>query len=321
MFQVSTDKLLKLKFGKNERNFPIKLVSDAKAVEADISQYITAVKAVRQRPLMKKEAGRMRRRQDDLVNNYTYTTQDIENNLQKRKKKGQSTANLALEQTRSLIAVEAAKAALSEAQHQLKIAEDDQAQADARRAIANAEKELEEGLEELKDIAEKAKSRTGRFTSRSRDQQWAKVNRRNIEKNQRTDLGVLKPKEAQAKDSEAKKQFDPFARRKVKPKILWEVGQKDENDESKEAEGAKIASSNQDKEKENEATPNLVQEHQEKAAALSESHQFAIDEEVLAQTSFTNGIAGLTAKKAAKKRVRKGLSLAEYQEKKTAGTL
>ena len=64
-----------------------------------------------------------------------------------------------------------------------------------------------------------------------------------------------------------------------------------------------------------------MQEHQEKAAALSQSHQFAIDEEVLAQSSFTSGIVGLTAKKAAKKRVRKGLSLAEYHERKAGGKL
>jgi RNA polymerase-associated protein RTF1 len=310
---------LKLKFGKNERNFPIKLISDAKATEADINQYVTAVKAVRQKPLMKKETTKMRRRQDELVNNYTYTTQDIETNLRKRKKKGEKGANLGFEQSRATIAIEAAKAALSDAKHRLEIAEDGKAHEEAASAFTEAERELEDRLEEEKLVLEKVKNRNDRLTSRSGDQKWAKVNKRNIEKNQKSDLGALE--EAAKKSLEANNKFDPFARRKVKPKILWEVGQ-NEKDESKEAEAPKEPTPNQEnKEKERDATPSLVQEHQEKAAALSQSHQFAIDEEVLVQSSFTNGIAGLTAKKPAKKRIRKGLSLSEYQERKTAGSL
>ena len=73
--------------------------------------------------------------------------------------------------------------------------------------------------------------------------------------------------------------------------------------------------------KEGDSTPALVQEQQHKAAALSQSHQFAIDEEVLAQSSYKNGIAGLGMKRPINDRVRKGLSLSEYQQRKAAGTL
>ena len=76
-----------LKFGKSERQFPIKLVSDAKVTQEDVNQYITAMKTARQNLLTKKDANRIRRMQDDLVNNYVYTTEDIENNLKERKKK------------------------------------------------------------------------------------------------------------------------------------------------------------------------------------------------------------------------------------------
>ena len=65
----------------------------------------------------------------------------------------------------------------------------------------------------------------------------------------------------------------------------------------------------------------FVNKATEKPVDLSQSHQFAIDEEVLAQSSFTNGITGLSAKKPVRKRVRKGLSLTDYLEKKAAGTL
>lgn len=314
--------MLRLKFGENERGFPIKLVSDAKATESDIQQYINITKAGRQNVLTKKQASRMRRVKDDLVNNYTYTTQDIENNIRKKKEKGQTAANLGLEQTRAAIAVEAARAAVTDAKNQVETAQEEADVSKAKTAYADAERLLEKRLEEEKQVLEKVKNRKNRLTSRSGDQKWAKVNQRNIQKNQKSDLGALKPKEKKDDSAGAQQKFNPFARRKVKPKILWEVGQKDEESKENEGEAPKDHSkSKENAEKEQDITPSLVQEHQEKAAALSQSHQFAIDEEVLAQSSFTSGIVGLTAKKAAKKRVRKGLSLAEYHERKAGGTL
>ena len=114
---------------------------------------------------------------------------------------------------------------------------------------------------------------------------------KNIQKNQKSDLGALKPKEKKDDSAGAQQKFNPFARRKVKPKILWEVGQKDEESKENEGEAPKDNSkSKENAEKEQDITPSLVQEHQEKAAALSQAHQFAIDEEVLAQSSFTSGM-------------------------------
>ena len=69
-------------------------------------------------------------------------------------------------------------------------------------------------------------------------------------------------------------------------------------------------------------TPSLIQEQQEKAAAVSQSHQFAINEEVLVALSFyTKGMSALGLSKFVRKQIRKGLSLSEYQEQKLAGTL
>lgn len=313
---VTTDKVLKLQFGKNERIFPIKLISDNKATESDVTLYVNEMKNQRRQVLSRIEANKIRRKQDDLVKNYTYTTEDIENNLRNRKKKGHTAANLGLEQTRAAIAVQAARAALEDAKHQLDSADGE------RSAVLAAEKALEERLEEERAVLEKVKSRKERLTQRSKDKKWAKVNQRALEINQKADLGALKEKESEkaATESGSKPKFNPYARRKVKPKILWEVGQKEETEEAKESEKDTNGTENAT-EKEPDSTPNLVQEHQEKAAALSQSHQFAIDEEVLAQSSFTNGITGLSAKKPVRKRVRKGLSLTDYLEKKAAGTL
>jgi RNA polymerase-associated protein RTF1 len=309
-----TDKMLKLQFGKNERIFPIRLISDNKADESDVSLYVTEMKNQRQQVLSRNEANKIHRKQDELVKNYTYTTEDIENNLRNRKKKGQTAANLGLEQTRAAIAVQVARATLKDTKHQAESGEGDSS------AIVEAEKLLQERLDEESLVLKKVKSRKDRLTQRGKDKKWAKVNQRALEMNQKLDRGALKDKDSEKKDKEsgAKPKFNPYARRKVKPKILWEVGQKeDKEEETKEAEAPKEGG----KQKEQDATPNLVQEHQEKAAALSQSHQFAIDEEILAQSSFTNGITGLSTKKPVRKRVRKGLSLNQYLKQKSAGTL
>jgi RNA polymerase-associated protein RTF1 len=319
--QVSTDKVLKLKFGLNEKLFPMSLVSDAKAMEADVNQYVTAEKASRHRVMTKKEANKMRRQQDELVNNYTYTTADIEDNLRDRKRKGQSAANLGLEQTRAAIAVQGAKANLQDARYQLKNAADNKEVVGFEKAAKVAEKNLQKNLEAERMVKDKMKDRKRRLTGRSKDQKWAKVNERALAMNQRVDRGEFAEKE-DVEASGAKPSFNPYARRKVKPKILWEVGQNDdtkEGEESKDAEASKEKKPTENENAGKEVEPTLVQEQQHKAAALNQSHQFAIDEEVLVQSSFTNGIAGLTAKTV--KRARKGLSLKEYQERKEAGSL
>merc|ERR1712161_11740 len=121
--------------------------------------------------------------------------------------------------------------------------------------------------------------------------------------------------------------FNPYARRKVKPKNLWQVGQGDEKKERDENRDPELPLNTKDGTGKTNggihvnSTRPLVQEQHGKASALSQSHQFAIDEETLAQTSFLSGIGGLTSKKNTKMRVRKGLSLTEYLERKAVGTL
>ena len=326
---VTTDKMLTLKFGKNQRDFAISLVSDAKIDEADMKQFIDATKANRERTLGKKEANKMRRQQDKLVREYVYTTEDIEANLLNRKKKGETAANLALERTRAAIAVQGARAALKDAAFQL---------ANARNAnnadeikefeqmVAATEKVLEEKLIEEQTVKDRVKDRKTRLTGRSKDQKWALVNKRALEINQKVDRGEMIDTEFDIENSAAKATFNPYARRKVKPKILWEVGQTEgeKNAEAGKDEDAaknKNLDSTENGEKDLDSTPALIQEHHHKAAALNQSHQFAIDEEVLALSSFTTGIAGLGSKRVPMNRVRRGLSLAEYQERKAAGTL
>jgi RNA polymerase-associated protein RTF1 len=324
-FQVKTDKYLKLKFGKNERDFPIKLVSDAKIVQDDVNQFVTSMKAVREPTLTKREANKKRKSQDDLVNNYVYTVEDIESNMKDRKKKGMPVANMGSEQTKAAIAVQGARASLQEAKIQYALAQkrsDDAKIADAALAVQKAEQRLKERIDVEQKLLEFVTNHKQRLTSRSKDQKWAKVNQRAKKANHKADLEVAKEKE----DTGNANAFNPYARRKVKPIILWEVGQQDEKKSDENAADVKkdalsSAANRESTGAEDATTPSLIQEQQEKAAALSHSHQFAIDEEVLALSSYTKGISGLGSNKRVRKRVRKGLSLSEYQERKAAGTL
>jgi RNA polymerase-associated protein RTF1 len=324
---VMTDKTLLLQFGANKKAFPLRLVSDAKPTQADVTQFETAMKTARLQDelLGKYEANKLRRKQDELISNFTYSAEDIERQLKERKQKGQSTANLGLEQTRAAIAVQAARDTLAEAKALLEAAADSNEVADAEMKINDAEKLLEQRLKEEQRVLDKVKTRKERLTSRTTDQKWAKVNERALKMNRQADVGAFKTKETVVdKNASGQPVFNPYARRKVKPKILWEVGQKDEKkegDEVKDSEATKDATTQANGDKDVDSTPALVQEQQGKAAALSQSHQFTIDEETLAMSSFTSGIGGLSSKKNVAKRVRKGLSLAEYQERKAAGSL
>jgi RNA polymerase-associated protein RTF1 len=321
---VRTDKMLTLRFQKSVKDFYIKLVSDNKVDESDVNQYITAMKGARldDEILGKREATRIRRRRDELTTNYTYTKEDIDKNIKERKKKGQPMSNLGAEQTRVEIEVQAAREKVENAKRMLLEASESQ-QREAEELLRDAQRYLDKKLQEEEDLIEKVKHRKDKLKSQTTFRQWAKVNERAIRTNRQADVGAFKEKETTVElNANGKPVFNPYARRKVKPKILWEVGQKDEKKQDGDATGTAsgAAKNNTALDQTIESAPSLVQEQNRKAAALSQSHQFTIDEEILAQTSFTSGMAGLRRKKAPM-RVRKGLSLAEYQERKAAGSL
>lgn len=315
------------------------LVSDAPPTEQDVAKYASMQKNHRKEILTKRQANKLRRKQDELVNNYTYTTEDIEKNLEERKKQGKIVANLGLGQTKAAIAVRGAQDTLKEAKRALTEAKRDLERADeehtdtrnlekavdeAEERVKTAERELKQREEEEQAIIDQVKDRKRKLASRAKDKNWAKVNQRNINVNQRADFDESqKQKDVQANKTAAEaNRFNPFARRKVKPKILWKVGQTEEqggHKDSKTVEEEKKDSREANEKDLADITPSLVQE--DKADALNQGYQFTIDEEVLAQ-SGTNGFSRLSStRRPQKQRVRKGLSLNEYLEKKSAGTL
>jgi RNA polymerase-associated protein RTF1 len=330
---ISTNKTLRLKFGNSERDFPMSLVSNAPPEEQDVLKYISVQKNLRQEVLSKRRANQLRRLQDNLINNYTYTTEDIEKNLAVRRKQGKSMGNMGAEQTKASIAVQGARDALEEAKTQLEETKKKMLEAsdtfdeaalgeaveDAEKAVEDCKKNLRETEEEANRTLDIVGDRKRRLQQNRKDRNWANVNQRAIRANQRTDRHATK--EHEIKEARFMADFNPYARRKVKPKILWEVGQDEKGDEKKkEAEGAKATIPTATAVVESIAAPSLVQEPSEQAPAptLSESHQFTIDEEALAKDSlsFLPSRSNKTTK-----RVRKGLSLAVYLERKANGTL
>lgn len=349
---VSTNKLLRLKFGNNERDFPMYLVSDTPPVELDIHKYLTTQKNNREETLTKRRAAKLRKTQDQLISTYTYTTADIERNLLQRKQQGKSMANLGSEQTKIAIAVQGAQDSLKEAEHRLVDAKKalmefsgshheeqylEKAVESCQNRVKDAKKEVEKMLKEEQATLDAVKTRTLKLTGRAKDQKWATVNQRALQMNQKVDRESYKAQqEADArKAAGVKEKFNPYARRQVKPKILWEVGQ------GKDEEEALLAEEKKDSLDDgvpvmvdlslptitNATTPALVTEN---VTALSDNHQFAIDEEGLVQTSKASSggggrghmsWSGDLSGNPRQKRQRKGLHLDEYFDRKEKGTL
>ena len=193
---------------------------------------------------------------------------------------------------------------------------------DAEATVEEAKKALEEKEDEERQLNQKVEERKRKLAKRKGDVDWAKVNERAVQINQRSDREALKIKQGPSIAGSGKKdgEFNPYARRRVKPKILWEVGQgkeapAEEGVSSAEAPGGKSAAPAAPNKEDMVDAPHLVQEANEKSAAvLADSHQFAIDEEGMVQI-------GPGKKSPLKQRVRKGLSLSDYLEQKAAGSL
>jgi RNA polymerase-associated protein RTF1 len=331
---VSTNIILTLKFGKSSRDFPMYLISDVPPDESDVHKYVVNQKNFRLEVLSKRRANKLRRLQDELVTNYTYTTEDIERNLLKRRKQGKTLAKLGLEQTRLGVATQAARDTVLEAERRIKEIKTQLMEASGNEAsdlevnLKEAEKHLDSAGMELKELEKEEKAlqnllqkRKSQLSQRTKDQNWAKVNERALQANQRGVVDVRKDKKDDAAASGAKKaEFNPFARRRVKPKVLWDVGQDAEKDETKQEEETTEYEKKENREDAPRDVAGLVNEPKEKGVALGDSHQFAIDEEGMAQSSHI-AMGWGTKKKVVPTRARKGLSLQEYVDRKKAGTL
>lgn len=328
--EITTDKLLKVEHGEI-KTVKMYMVSDSAPTESEVSIYIHQLKDTRKEVLMKNETRRIRKNIVETVTNYKYTKDDIDRIVEKKKKVSVA-RNIGLEKTRIEIEVQSAREALTEATERLTELENhfvpgnEEIQKDkimiAQNDVTEAKKLLDATLAEKQRILEADELRKRKITTSSKVQNWVKVNQRAKEKNRTADYLSYKD---HAKHDQSSKEFDPFARRKVKPDILWEVGQsKDKTDvaetvsDTRDAPIADITMDAKNGEKENKKKLDFLNSQKE---LLGKRHQFAIDEEVLARTSRMNGTDITGENNGRRERIRKGLSLAEYQARKAAGTL
>ena len=318
-------------------------VSDHRPSIDDVSKYVGHLKNERSKAVLtKKKANKLRKKQDDLVTNYTYTKEDIEMLVKEKKKRNKKSANIGLEKTRMAIVVRAAEDAVREIEKQLDDAEVARMEADgeANEMVADENvKDLKQALEDAKNnltevkaeeerILKEDEERTNKLKANSKIQNWDRVNQRAKLANQNADFAAYKEQQrakAQAGGS-AEPKFDPYARRKVKPKNLWEVkGAKTDEaaettvEEEKKEGGAFVErdESNAAKEvdKENKRDESLDPQKND----LPAQNNFAFDDDIMIGGDIAN-LAGIGAKKTTT-RVRKGISLEEYQSRKAAGTL
>jgi len=316
------------------------LVSDSHPTEEEVLHFVGQLKTLRSNEVLsKKKAIKTYKAQQDLVNNYSYTKEDIEKSIQEKKKKNKF-VNIGKERTIISLEVKAARNDLEEAKLKLeqekKRLESKTLSGDEEDLLTQKIQKIEEDLDnaqtvydqklvEEKNIIEADNRIKRKLKSTKNIQNLSRVNQKAYSKNKRADYDAYK----NLKNKEVEQSLDPYARRKVKPKNLWEVGQtrKTEKEEnvSKAADNPVITPSADEKIK--KAVGNAYEKEKktedpitsQKTDLSFQTHQFAIDEELLGKG--TNMFLGATKKAPKRQRVRKGISLVQYQERKIAGTL
>merc|ERR1719215_2121825 len=231
-------------------------------MKEDVDRYVNQVKDAKGRGawvLSKREAARMRKRQRTISDNYTYTKEDIEK-LVEEKKKRKGIANIGLAKTKIEAEIKAAEAQVEECRNRVKMSEeaandmdmdydDDDEQSPvgkAKAALQVAEERLASRHKEKEYILAAEARRTKAMQQSKKIQDWERVNEQNRNENKNADFESYKERQAEAAARANKEEFNPFARRKVKPKLLWEVGGKadGEVDEKPETNQSKISENN-----------------------------------------------------------------------------
>uniref|UniRef100_A0A7S3QBD1 Plus3 domain-containing protein n=1 Tax=Chaetoceros debilis TaxID=122233 RepID=A0A7S3QBD1_9STRA len=333
---VVTNKWLSLTFaGSNPRLFKMIAISDSGPTEDDVKQYLGQMKNKRggaRSILSKKEASKMKKQQDELVNNYTYTTEDVQRGIEVSKSLGKSIKNIGAEKTKATISVSAAKSVLDDANNELKDLENKLLEADGgfeeekaednvqamTQKVQALEADLKKEQNKQQKILDAEQSRLSRIRNSTKVQNQARINERAKEKNQMAIRDAYKNIEQRKADVK----LDRFARRKQARTILWEVGQTDKEDKDKEEEEERkkqeetkavedAAAAVRDKENRMQVNGQL-----QKKKLADRLGDMAIEEATLVTT-----LPGKHGNNVPSKRVRKGISFQEYLDRKAAGTL
>ena len=302
-------------------------ISDSRPDEDDVVNFTTQLKNRRggaSDVLSKKEATSLRKKQDNLINNYTYTTEDIQKSIQVSKNMKKTISNIGAEKTRVNIAVQAARSKLDDERKKkadletnlMEVEGEEENQINTELGYVNKnieeyEKDLEEKIEEQKKVLFAENSRIKQLKKNKKNTDWAAVNARAIAANKAADMEAYK-NELEERKSGKKEAANPYARRKVKPRNLWNVGQEDSKDPA-----------NGDENKNNDSVNDtVIQDNIDESGDANQSsrdlridlkkklsehiNDMSIDEEAIPRLMMPN------AKKIVTSRVRKGISITDY---------
>jgi len=340
---IKTNKWLQLQFAGAIRMFKMNGISDSRPSQDDVKQYLNQVKNRRGEVPTKKEVMKMMKAQDHLVTNYVYTKEDIDKTIAERK--GKKISNIGAEKSRVNLAVQASMANLAEAKAKHDELERrlleavDQGEEDtltnkvnlAKEEISDLEADLEQIKEDQKKVLRAEANRKIR-SKKSKLQDLVTLNERAKKANKVADVEAYRADQERSKKKEAgvKPAFNPYARRQVKAKILWQVGQDKEVDPKKAPEVVKTETKDDvikaaGRDDSDEGGNGDKDTHRDQHNGLKEKlvdqiQDLAIDDENFLEDNDDAIEYGFGDKPTAV-RVRKGISLQEYLERKEAGTL
>lgn len=321
-------------------------VSDHRPSADEVNQLVTQLKIERLTDsiLTKKSANKLRKRQEELVMNYTYTKEDVDMLVTEKKKRNKKALNIGYEKTRIAIAVQSAQEEVEEATKNLEDAKVERMEADdnmvviAEASVKKSEKDLEtatrkleERIEEQQRILKEEQDRINRMKKSSKIQNWVKVNQRAKLANRNADFESYKEQLAKSQiHGSAEPKFDPYARRRVKPKNLWEVGGPRSNEKTSEVVNSSGVVEEEKKETIERDDTNVGDSGEtdnkredipqlQKNLLPGQVNQFTYNDEIMVGGDVAS-LGGTGAKKI-RMRLRKGLSLDEYRERKSSGAL
>lgn len=214
------------------------MVSDSPPTDDDVNDYINILKKNQIDLLSKNDAIKMKKTQDNLVNNYTYTNEDIEKAIEAKKYIDSTIGNIGAEKTRVTIAVHASEEVLAERKKhvnelKMELLEVDSSQEIglekelkiAEELVVDAQIDLERKRIEERKVLDAEENRKNQMRCKYQAKKWSKVNKKAKMENERAYWEAYKLEMETQRKKQPQESFNPYARRKVKPQILWEVGQ------------------------------------------------------------------------------------------------
>merc|ERR1712238_201089 len=258
-------------------------------------------------------------------------TEDIERGVKAKNALSKNVfQNLALEKTKADIAITAAEVAIKENTQRIKDLKVKMMEAnieEAKAELKQAKQNLIKREEDRSKVVDAEENRKNRY----RNNNWAKINERAKAANKNADVEAYK--EHQKADASGGKKYCPYARRHVKPKILWEVGQVTKQPEGKNNKEQILNKSKVEKDKlkieeeKIEGRKKLFDDTNISSDIVTQRSRPKLADQIHGLTISSHSLGGVNGSgvgginKFPIRRVRKGISLEEYLNRKVTGTL